>query len=95
MIIVPASIEKVIFTPIFATVEVSFTNMKEQPDTPVVKMDSVEGTKGGKVLLTIHFTNSQFMLAFILYENTFQPVIDIFEELSGDLNRMFFKNFSR
>ncbi len=27
--------------------------MKENPDTPVVEMDSVEGVKGGKVQLTI------------------------------------------
>lgn len=29
--------------------------VNENPDTPVVEMDSVEGIKGGKVLLTIHF----------------------------------------
>jgi len=28
--------------------------MKEHPDTPIVEMDSAEGVKGGKVLLTIH-----------------------------------------
>ena len=35
------------------------------PDIPVVEMDSVEGRKGGKVLLTIYFRNSSLMLAFI------------------------------
>ncbi|WP_363319125.1 hypothetical protein [Desulfosporosinus sp.] len=44
--------------------------MKEHPDTPIVEMDSVEGVKGGKILLTIHFTDSQFMLAFIRNANT-------------------------
>ena len=33
------------------------------PDIPVVEMDSVEGRKGGKVLLTIYFRNSSLMLA--------------------------------
>jgi IS30 family transposase len=59
--------------------------MKENPDTPVVEIDSVEGTKGGKVLLTIHFTNSQFMLAFIRDANTSRSVIDIFDDLYWEL----------
>ena len=59
--------------------------MKEHPDTPIVEMDTVEGVKGGKVLLTIHFTNSQFMLAFIRDANTSQSVIDIFERLYREL----------
>ena len=60
--------------------------MKDHPDTPVVEMDSVEGTKGGKVLLTIHFTTSEFMLAFIRDVNTSQSVIDIFEDLYWELS---------
>lgn len=55
--------------------------MKEHPDTPIVEMDSVEGVKGGKVLLTIHFTDSQFMLAFLRDANTSQSVINQFEHL--------------
>lgn len=59
--------------------------MKEHPDTPIVEMDSVEGTKGGKVLLTIHFTDSQFMLAFIRDSNTSRSVIDVFQNLYWEL----------
>lgn len=55
--------------------------IKEYPDTPVVEMDSVEGRKGGKVLLTIHFVNCSFMLAFIREHNDAQSVIDIFNDL--------------
>lgn len=44
-------------------------------------MDSVEGIKGGKVLLTIHFVNCSFMLAFIRNHNDSQSVIDIFNYL--------------
>ena len=29
--------------------------IEQNPDTPIVEMDSVEGRKGGKVLLTLHF----------------------------------------
>lgn len=59
--------------------------MKEHSDTPVVEIDSVEGTKGGKVLLTIHFKSSQFMLAFIRDANTSRSVIDVFDDLYWEL----------
>ena len=35
--------------------------MDEDPDTPVIQLDSVIGRKGGKVLLTIHFVNCEMM----------------------------------
>jgi len=44
-------------------------------------MDSVVGTKGGKVLLTIHFVESSLMLAFLRDANTSQSIIDIFNAL--------------
>ncbi len=59
--------------------------MEKHPDTPVVQMDSVEGRKGGKVLLTIHFVNCSFMLAFIREHNDAQSVIDIFNLLQNTL----------
>lgn len=65
--------------------------MKEFPDTPVVEMDSVEGKKGGKVLLTVHFVTSSFMLAFIRDSNTSQSVIDIFDNLYRKLGTTSFK----
>lgn len=55
--------------------------MNEHPDTPIVEMDSVEGKKGGKILLTLHFVNCSFMLAFIREHNDAQSVIDIFNNL--------------
>lgn len=65
--------------------------IKEHPEMPIVEMDSVEGTKGGKVLLTIHFTDSQFMLAFIRDANTSISVIDIFEKLYSKLSPNIFQ----
>lgn len=59
--------------------------LKENPDVPLVELDSVEGRKGGKVLLTIHFVESQFMLAFLRDANTSLSVIDIFEKLYWEL----------
>ncbi|MDK2902852.1 MAG: transposase, family [Clostridiales bacterium] len=55
--------------------------INDKPDTSVIDMDSVKGSKGGKVLLTIHFIDSQFMLAFIRKFNISQSVIDIFNNL--------------
>ncbi len=59
--------------------------MQNNPCFPIVEMDSVEGSKGGKVLLTIHFTIPQFMLAFIRDANTSQSVIDIIDQLYLEL----------
>lgn len=60
--------------------------LKENPDVPLVELDSVEGRKGGKVLLTIHFVESQFMLAFLRDANNSGSVIDIFDNLYWELN---------
>lgn len=57
----------------------------KHPGITVVEMDSVEGIKGGKVLLTLHFKIPQFMLAFIRDANTSKSVIDIVNKLSQDL----------
>lgn len=59
--------------------------MQEHPDLPVVQIDTLEGRIGGKVLLTIHFTVPQLMLAFIRDANTSQSVIDIFDRLYLEL----------
>lgn len=66
--------------------------IEENPDTPIVQMDSVEGVKGGKVLLTIHFVSSSFMLAFIREHNDSQSVIDIFNQLENILGIDKFKD---
>lgn len=61
--------------------------IEKNTDTSVVQMDSVLGSKGGKCLLTIHFVNSSFMLAFLGDANTSKSVADIFSylyELLGD-----------
>ena len=51
------------------------------PDTPVVEIDSVEGRKGGKVLLTVFFRNANLMLAFLRDRNTARSVTEVFEWL--------------
>lgn len=55
--------------------------LSKNPDTPVCQLDSVEGVKGGAVLLTIHFVKQELQLAFLRDANDSQSVIDIFERL--------------
>jgi hypothetical protein len=40
---------------------------------------------GGKVLLTIHFVDTSFMLAFLREHNTSKSVIDVFSDLTDIL----------
>lgn len=57
------------------------TFIEKHPDISAVQMDSVIGSRGGKVLLTIHFVEISFMLAFLRDANTSQSVIDIFRNI--------------
>ena len=66
----------------------------ENPDTPVVEMDTVEGIKGGKVLLTFLFRNSKLMLAFLLNNKTTDSVRKTFNWIENILgNELFEKTF--
>lgn len=59
--------------------------MIQNPDLPLTEIDSVEGKKGGKVLLTIHFVKAELMLAFLRDANDSQSVIDVFNRLYIEL----------
>ena len=61
------------------------TYLSANPDIPIVEMDSVEGRKGGKVLLTIYFRNCSLMLAFIRDNNTAKSVTEVFDWLYEQL----------
>lgn len=64
------------------------------PDTSIVEMDTVEGKKGGKVLLTMLFRNSKLMLAFLLTDKTTDSVLKVFNWLESILgNTLFEKTF--
>ncbi len=66
--------------------------MEKNPDTAVIQMDSVIGTKGGKCHLTIHFVEcSSLMLAFLRETNTSKSVIDVFEILYHSLGDELFR----
>ena len=68
--------------------------MALHPGCNVVEMDTVEGKKGGKVLLTMNFNCCGLMLAFLRDRNTAETVNGIFDMLEsllglGTFRRMF------
>lgn len=69
-------------------------HIEKYPELPIVEMDTVEGLKGGRVLLTFLFRNSRLMLAFLLYEKTQKEVLRVFNMLEYELgNELFEKTF--
>lgn len=69
--------------------------MDENPDTPIIQLDSVVGRNGGKVLLTIHFVNCEMMLAFLKDSNDANSVEDIFDYLYQSLGHDRFSSIFR
>lgn len=55
--------------------------VEDNPEASIVEMDTVEGVKGGKVLLTIFFRVSNFMLAFLRDANTARSVTEVIDYL--------------
>jgi len=64
--------------------------MESTEHSAIVEMDTVEGRKGGKVILTLSFINSSFMLAYLRDANTSKSVTDIYQMLWEVLDK---KNF--
>jgi IS30 family transposase len=64
--------------------------MESAEDAAVVEMDTVEGRKGGKVILTLSFVNSSFMLAYLRAANTSKSVTEIFQMLWKVLGKEYF-----
>ena len=55
--------------------------ISENPDYEIVEMDTVEGTKGGKVFLTLIFRKSKFMLIYLLEHQTMECVEKAFDNI--------------
>ena len=64
--------------------------MEDHAFPALVELDSVEGRKGGKVLLTIHFVQSELMLAFLRDANTSASVTECFDRIYGILGQDLF-----
>lgn len=69
--------------------------LTNHPDVPITQLDSVEGKKSGKVLLTIHFVNTEMMLAFLRDHNDSKSVIAIFNALYRILGSKYFTRIFR
>ncbi len=67
--------------------------IKIKPEASIVEMDTVEGLKGGKVLLTLLFRNSKFMMAFILDNKTSNEVTNAFGYIKSIFKDTFEKHF--
>ncbi len=65
--------------------------IEQNPELPIVEMDTVEGIKGGRVLLTLLFRSSRLMLSFILYEKAQAEVLRIFNMLELELGTELFE----
>lgn len=68
--------------------------MQEHPMLPVCQMDTVEGKKGGKVLLTLFFPNCNLQLLYLRSRNTSSSVIEWFQWLRTILGSDFSRLFS-
>ncbi len=69
--------------------------MEEHPDIPVVEMDTIRGkvTKE-QVVLTIMFNNTSVMLMILIKDESIEPVLDVFDDLTKKLGiRRFRKLF--
>lgn len=66
--------------------------LEKNPDTPVCQLDSLEGIRGGSVLLTVHFVRQELQLAFLRKSNDSKSVTDIFERLYFEMGPDIFMN---
>jgi IS30 family transposase len=70
-----------------------FTSYVESnPHLSIVEMDTVKGSRGkGKVLLTMIFRKTSFMLIFLMNDGTQESVIQVFDTLTELLGLALFK----
>ena len=61
------------------------------PHASIVEMDTVEGIKGGKVLLTLLFRNYNFMLIFLMESKTMECVEKVFINIRKTIGNDEFK----
>ncbi|WP_430885150.1 IS30 family transposase [Fusibacter sp. JL216-2] len=64
----------------------------ENPDTDIVELDTVEGAKGGKVIMTLFFRRSSMMFGFLLDNCTQECVLEVFNSFYDSVGHDVFKN---
>ncbi len=65
--------------------------VEDNGDLPLVQLDTVIGRIGGKVILTIHFVNSDFMIGLLLDNKTSVEAADKIRALKSRLSEFNFK----
>jgi IS30 family transposase len=66
--------------------------VQDNPDVPIVEMDTVKGSREkGKVLLTMIFRKSNFILIFLMKDGKQESVIQVFDSLNDILGTSLFK----
>ena len=66
--------------------------LEANPGIPVVEMDTVKGRRGkSKVLLTMIFRESSFMLIFLMPNGTQKSVLNVFDSLTSSLGLELFR----
>jgi IS30 family transposase len=65
--------------------------IENNPGVSVVEMDTVEGVKGGKSLLTMFFRNSSLMLCFLLENLKQETILEVFDRLYEELGEEVFQ----
>lgn len=74
------------------TIEDFNSFIKDNPDLSIVEMDTVKGARGkGKVLLTMIFRKTSFMLIFLMNDGTQDSVIQVFDALTDLIGTAAFK----
>lgn len=64
--------------------------VEDNSDIPLVQLDTVIGRIGGKVILTIHFVNSDFMIGLLLDNKTAAEAANKIQTLKSELKTLGF-----
>lgn len=64
--------------------------IEKHPNCNIVEMDTVQGIKGGKVLLTLLWRKSNFMLIYLMDKQTMNCVEDVFTLIKASLPEDYF-----
>lgn len=64
--------------------------VEDNSDLPLVQLDTVIGRIGGKVIMTIHFVNSDFMIGLLLENKTAAEAANKIQGLKTELNSLGF-----
>lgn len=60
----------------------------DNPDVPIVELDTVIGRIGGKVIITLHFINCDFMIVLLLENKTALEAANKIQELKTKFNSL-------